>query len=174
MSCHCHVISFLVTSYSHHNDVITSAIVSQIPGVSIVYSPVKFVQEQVKENIKAPRQWPLWGEFIGDWWISRTKGHNAVIVAILWRHHVTWHIRGVPREGQAHCEQDERSDDEVDPPRSHPPGVRHVQLISKEDKWGWRHDMGTFSKTLALSKGNLQIILQRKYRNQNESQMSLA
>ena len=29
---------------------------------------------QIKENIKAPRHWPLCGEFTGDWWIPRTKG----------------------------------------------------------------------------------------------------
>ena len=28
---------------------------------------------QIKENIKAPRHWPLWGEFTGDRWIPRTK-----------------------------------------------------------------------------------------------------
>ena len=33
-----------------------------------------FIQAQIKENIKAPRRWPLWGEFTGDWWIPRTKG----------------------------------------------------------------------------------------------------
>ena len=29
---------------------------------------------QIKENIKAPRYWPLCGEFTGDRWIPRTKG----------------------------------------------------------------------------------------------------
>ena len=29
---------------------------------------------QVKENIKALRQRPLWGEFTGHRWIPRTKG----------------------------------------------------------------------------------------------------
>ena len=29
---------------------------------------------QIKENIKAPRHWPLWGKFTGDRWIPRTKG----------------------------------------------------------------------------------------------------
>ena len=29
---------------------------------------------QIKENIKAPRHWPLWGEFTGYRWIPRTKG----------------------------------------------------------------------------------------------------
>ena len=32
---------------------------------------------QIKENIKAPRHWPLCGEFTGDWWIPSTKGQNA-------------------------------------------------------------------------------------------------
>ena len=31
------------------------------------------IQAQIKENIKAPRHWPLWGEFTGDRWIPRTK-----------------------------------------------------------------------------------------------------
>ena len=33
-----------------------------------------FLQAQIKENIIAPRHWPLWGEFSGDRWIPRTKG----------------------------------------------------------------------------------------------------
>ena len=33
-----------------------------------------FVQVQIKENIKAPRHWRLWGEFTGDRWIPRTNG----------------------------------------------------------------------------------------------------
>ena len=33
-----------------------------------------FIQEQIKENIKAPRHWSLLGEFTGDRWIPRTKG----------------------------------------------------------------------------------------------------
>ena len=30
--------------------------------------------EHIKENIKAPRHWPLWGESTGDRWIPLTKG----------------------------------------------------------------------------------------------------
>ena len=41
-----------------------SSAVSQITGVSIVYST--FVKVQINENIKPPRHWLLWGE-------SRTK-----------------------------------------------------------------------------------------------------
>ena len=33
-----------------------------------------FVQTQIKEDINAPRHWPLWGGFTGDRWIPRTKG----------------------------------------------------------------------------------------------------
>ena len=32
-----------------------------------------FDQAWIKENIKAPRHWPLWGEFTGDRWIPPTK-----------------------------------------------------------------------------------------------------
>ena len=32
-----------------------------------------FIQAQTKENIKALRHWPFWGEFTGDQWIPRTK-----------------------------------------------------------------------------------------------------
>ena len=33
-----------------------------------------FIQTQIKENIKAPRHWPLCGEFTGDRWIPHTNG----------------------------------------------------------------------------------------------------
>ena len=33
-----------------------------------------FIQVQIKENIKAPRHWPLCGEFTGDRWIPHTNG----------------------------------------------------------------------------------------------------
>ena len=33
-----------------------------------------FVQAQIKENIKAPRHWPLWRESTGNRWIPLTKG----------------------------------------------------------------------------------------------------
>ena len=34
----------------------------------------RLFQAQIKENIKAPRHWPLWGEFTGARWIPCTKG----------------------------------------------------------------------------------------------------
>ena len=48
------------------------AMAPQITSVSIVAQP--FVQAQLKENIKAPGHWPLWGESTGDRWIPFTKG----------------------------------------------------------------------------------------------------
>ena len=56
----------------HYNNVIMSAMVSQITSLTIVYSTG--YSAQIKENIKAPRHWSLWGEFTGHRWIPRTKG----------------------------------------------------------------------------------------------------
>ena len=42
------------------------------PPVSRLFTQ-PFVQTQIKEITKAPRHWPLWGEFTGNWWIPRTK-----------------------------------------------------------------------------------------------------
>ena len=42
-----------------------------------------FVQVQIKENIKALRHWPLWGEFTGDRW----RASNEEVFSVWWRHH---------------------------------------------------------------------------------------
>ena len=39
-----------------------------------------------KENIKALRHWPLWGEFTGDRWIPAQRVSNVENVSIWWRH----------------------------------------------------------------------------------------
>ena len=39
-------------------------IASQITSLTIVYSAI--IWAQIKENIEAPRHWPLCGEFTGD------------------------------------------------------------------------------------------------------------
>ena len=49
-----------------------SEVAFQITNLSIVNSTVYSVQ--IKESIKAPRHWPLRGEFTGDRWIPRAKG----------------------------------------------------------------------------------------------------
>ena len=36
----------------------------------------RLFKARIKENIKALRYWPLWGEFTGDRWIPRTKGQQ--------------------------------------------------------------------------------------------------
>ena len=42
---------------------------------------------RIKENIKAPRHWPLWGKFTGDRWIPPLRTSHAENVSIWWRHH---------------------------------------------------------------------------------------
>ena len=51
-----------------------------------------FIQTQMNENIKAPRHWPLCGEFTVDRWIPLTKAIDAENVSIWWRHDgYKWH-----------------------------------------------------------------------------------
>ena len=59
---------------SHYSDVMKGAMASQTPASWLFTEP--FIQAQVKENIRAPRHWPLWGEFTGDRWIPRTNGQK--------------------------------------------------------------------------------------------------
>ena len=48
------------------------SIASQLTSLTILTQP--FIQTQIEENIKAPRHWPLSGEFARDRWIPRTNG----------------------------------------------------------------------------------------------------
>ena len=43
-----------------------------------------FIQAQINENIKAPRRWPLWGEFTGEF-PPPQMASNAENVSIWWR-----------------------------------------------------------------------------------------
>ena len=61
-----------VVDQFHYSDVIMRAMVLKSPASRLVIQP--FVQAQIKENTKAPRHWPLWGESTGDRWIPLTKG----------------------------------------------------------------------------------------------------
>ena len=61
------------TAWSHYSDVIMSMTASQISSLTIVYSTVYSGAYQ-RIYIKAPRYWPLWGQFTGNRWIPRTKG----------------------------------------------------------------------------------------------------
>ena len=58
----------------NYGDVIMAAIASQITSITIAYSTVYSGADQIKENIKAPRHWPLCGEFTDDRWIPRANG----------------------------------------------------------------------------------------------------
>ena len=69
----------------HYSDVIKSAMASQITSLTIVYSTV--YSDADHTNIKAPRHWPLWGEFTGDRWIPAQRASNTENVSIWWRHH---------------------------------------------------------------------------------------
>ena len=57
---------------NRYSDVIMGAMASQITSLTIVYWTVYSGAD--KKNIKAPRRWPLRGEYTGDWWIPRTNG----------------------------------------------------------------------------------------------------
>ena len=69
-------------SYTHYNDVIMGAIASHITSLTMFAQPL--IQAQIKENIKAPRHWPLpvTGKFPAQ------RSSNAKNVSIWWRHHV--------------------------------------------------------------------------------------
>ena len=42
-----------------------------------------FLQALIKENMKAPRHWSLWGEFTVDRWISLAKAIDTETLSIL-------------------------------------------------------------------------------------------
>ena len=46
-----------------------------------------FIQTHIKENIKAPRHWPLCGEFTGTGEFPAQRASYAENVSIWWRHH---------------------------------------------------------------------------------------
>ena len=58
---------------------------SEITSITILYSTV--IQAQIKENGKAPRHWPLCGEFTGTGDFPAQRASNAEYVSIRWRHH---------------------------------------------------------------------------------------
>ena len=61
------------------------AIASQITSLMIVYPTVYSDADQ--RNIKAPRHWPLCGEFTGTGEFPAQMASNAEKVYIWWRHH---------------------------------------------------------------------------------------
>ena len=73
------------TEWIHCNDVTMGMISSQITSLTIVYSTV--IQAPINENIKAPRHWPLCGEFPGTGEFPAQRASNVENVSIWWRHH---------------------------------------------------------------------------------------
>ena len=67
-----------------------------------------FIRLQIKENIKAPRHWPLCGELNGEF--PAQMASNADNVSIWWRHHVD--VSGMtlnklkPRQSECHFADD--------------------------------------------------------------------
>ena len=59
-----------------------TTVASQISSLTVVYSTV-----QIKENIKAPRHWPLCGEFTGIGEFPTQRASYAENASIWWRHH---------------------------------------------------------------------------------------
>ena len=59
---------------------------SQITSLTVVYSTVYSDADQ--RNIKAPRHWPLCGEFTGTGEFPAQRASYAENVSIWWRHHV--------------------------------------------------------------------------------------
>ena len=62
----------MVFVVQHYDDVVMGAMTLKSPASRLFTQP--FIRAQIKENIKAPRHWPLCGGFTGDRWISRTNG----------------------------------------------------------------------------------------------------
>ena len=59
-----------------------------------------FVQTYIKENIKAPRHWPLWGEPMGDLWIPLTRGQRRGKCFLLMTSSCIWNLPRVRLETQ--------------------------------------------------------------------------
>ena len=63
-----------------------TTIASKITSLTVVYSTVYWDADQ--ENIKAPRHWPLCGEFTGTGEFPAQTASYAENVSIWWRHHI--------------------------------------------------------------------------------------
>ena len=78
--CHMHPNRILVSMIWYTDDLESSITVTSLWARWRLKSQASrllaqsFVQAQIKENVKAPRHWPLWGESTGDRWIPLTKG----------------------------------------------------------------------------------------------------
>ena len=86
MEAHLTTINYRCHVIWHYIDVITTTMRSQITSLPLFTQP--FIQTQIKENIKDPRYWSLFGEFTGTGEFPAQMASNAENVSIWWRHHV--------------------------------------------------------------------------------------
>ena len=78
------------THKKHYDDVIMTMMAAQITSLTVVYSTVYSDTNQRKH--KAPRHWPLCGEFTGTGEFPAQRASYAENVSIWWRHHDTIQI----------------------------------------------------------------------------------
>ena len=83
---YCHIDPGVPGGTQHHNITMTSQWPrwrQKSPASRLFIQ--SFIQAQIKENIKAPRHWPLCGEFTGTGEFPAQRASNAENVSILWR-----------------------------------------------------------------------------------------
>ena len=71
-----------------YNDFIMGWLRLKSPASRLFTQP--FIQDEIKDNIKAPRHWPLCGDFTGSGEFPAQMASNAENVSIWWRQHVIW------------------------------------------------------------------------------------
>ena len=62
------------------------AMASQLTSRMVVYLNVYPGQAQIKDNMKAPRHWPVWREFTGDQWLGMPSFDDVIMI------HLTPHV----------------------------------------------------------------------------------
>ena len=77
------VVNFLETLHWRHND--EDSVSNHQPHVCLLN---RLFRRRSKKTSKAPRHWPLCGEFTGTGEFPAQRASNAENVSIWWRHHV--------------------------------------------------------------------------------------
>ena len=88
---HRHIIYEIVVPEAHYNDVIMSAMASQITSGSVVYSNICSGADQRKRQSSASLAFARW---IQRWpcEFPAQRAINAENISIWWHHHVEWHM----------------------------------------------------------------------------------
>ena len=69
------------TWWRHHGRLTTAA------KPRTLHTPITATPAQIRENIKSPRHWPLWGKPPVTTWFPTQRSSIAENVSIWWRHH---------------------------------------------------------------------------------------